>query len=193
MKAGSIRFISVAVIIAVAGGCSPKVTPWPSMAQDIPGIGEDSLDVYVWDRIRTWIDTSGVSRRQSVDMLPQGAQTFYLTWTLQAEVGNGGLFQAFWNGGNQLAETSIQGLEEVGADGAARAARDGFTAYQASAEIGGYRAERDVAESDSVLIRIYNEAQRSLDLSAQDGAFYASEGSLSVHRRAYVRANAHQF
>jgi len=121
-----------------------------------------------------------------VRSLPRGARMVYATWLLEAEVGDGGFVQYFWNTAGRLAEEALAGYRLIGAREHARVLQQVLAAYRKEASWWERFRARGTPEA---LRELYDQTS----LGEFDEAFRGlSEDAVGLRAR-YIRAHPGEF
>jgi hypothetical protein len=109
---------------------------------------------------------SGDDELSAVGGLARGIQAIYTTWTVDAEVLNGGFNQFFYNPHGALAGDALAGYELLGAEDYAEVMR---------AAIATYESERDQLRPfhDQGTLEAFSESYKHTDLNSIDDRYYA--------------------
>ncbi len=121
-----------------------------------------------------------------VAKLPAGVRALYLTWTVEAEVNNGGFNQYYYNTDNKFASDAVGAFEYFGATEHAVLMRE------ANAIRAGEAATLKKFK-DRGTIEAFSESYEHSKLGPLDDRFYKLRENLSQLRVARIRATPEQF
>jgi len=178
---------------APAKGARPPITTrattQPTLTltpERIGRLSDRQLERAVVDSVLARIGTRYDREAEIVRSLPRGARMVYATWLLEAEVGDGGFVQYFWNTAGRLAEEALAGYRLIGARQHARVLEQVLAAYR-----------KEAPRWQSFHARGTPEALRELydhtELGGFDEAFRGlSEDAVGLRAR-YIRAHREEF
>src|SRR5260370_12205079 len=121
-----------------------------------------------------------------VAKLPAGVRALYLTWTVEAEVNNGGFNQYYYNTDNKFASDAVGAFEYFGATEHAVLMRE------ANAIRAGEAATLKKFK-DRGTIEAFSESYEHSKLGPLDDRVYKLRENLSHLRVAHIRATPEQF
>ena len=152
----------------------------------ILSIPEDKLEQAVFDYIAEKIGADWNREREVVESLGAGFRAHYATWTLEAEVNNGGYNQFFWNSSGYWIHEAIAGFRLFGATDYAENAEEALRIYELEQESQNRFKEQGTLEA-------FSESYEHTDLGAVDDQFFNIKEDLSQLKVEYIRANPLQF
>jgi hypothetical protein len=101
---------------------------------EIEALAHEDIESAVVAFIGKKLSTS-TDRAKAIQDLPRGAQIFYLSFIVEAEVMNGGFNQFFWNSSSEYAELVAPALNELQASRAADVFERAFLVAQSEIKI----------------------------------------------------------
>lgn len=118
--------------------------------------------------------------------LPAGFRTVYTTWLLDAEVGNGGFHQYFWNTEAQYVALTEEGLQRLGAN-------RHLAVFEEAAVVFRRENQPDVsANPPEEQLKAFSESATESGLNELDDKWYAL-GELAEVRLRFIRENPSLF
>lgn len=156
---------------------------------DVPtlnGIADDRLEQAIVDYVDYKVGGDYASERKIVDGPSPGIRALYITWRLEAEVGNGGFNQYFWNSAGQFADSAINSFEFFNAIEHAAVVREALAVRQAEAQLMA-EFKRDGT------IEAFSKSYKHSKLAPVDQKFFATNEKLSALRIAKIRSQVELF
>jgi len=149
-------------------------------------IPDSDLEQAVVDYAITKIDGHYDNEAVIVAKLPKGSRALYLTWTVEAEVNNGGFNQYYYNTNDQFAADAVGAFEYFGAIEHATLMREANAVRAAEAPaLKKYK--------DQGTIEAFSESYQHSRLEPLDDRFYGLRENLSQLRIARIRAVPEDF
>jgi hypothetical protein len=150
----------------------------PQLLASIP---DDKLEQAIFDYVATKLEGHYDNEVHIVDALPPGVRALYVTWTVEAEVNNGGFNQYYWNTEDRFSEQAVESFEFFGAVKHATLMREA-NAVRAneSATLAKFK-DRDTLEA-------FSQSYEESHLGPLDERFHKLDENLSALRVAKIRA-----
>lgn len=97
----------------------------------LAGIVDQDLERTLIDHVDARLRCRGADEDEVavVNALPQGMRALYLSWTVEAEVSDGGFVRYFWNRAGQFAQDAVEAFEFFAAREHARLLREAIRVY----------------------------------------------------------------
>ena len=152
----------------------------------LKGIADADLEQVLIDFVYCKVEKSGKPEREVFNGLSPGLRAVFSTWTLEAEVNNGGFNQFFWNSSGEYAADAVAGFDLIGAPAYARLMRRAITIRDAD------RAKTEAFKQRGTL-EAFSESYKGNRLSELDHEFYKLGDSLSAARIKFVRSRPAMF
>jgi hypothetical protein len=152
--------------------------------ESITAVADCDLEEYLADRLWGAWQSAGVETNAFLDALNPGAQAFFVTWLVAAEVENGGFHQLYWNGYEEIAGLAPAAFEYFNAKSHAAVVREAI----------GARASRKILMN---LLRLVGNYQLSVRwatrLEAIDDKYFKLPNVLSARRIEKIKAHPELF
>lgn len=153
----------------------------------IKNIKDEDLELAIVDNIQTKFNKDFSNEEDIVRSLSVGQKAVYVTWTLEAEVNNGGFNQFYFNSSGQLADLGEDSFRIMGAVQFADLVRQANLIY---AEI-----KDDLEKYNDGTIESFSKSYEQNPLNELDDKFYKlyEDEPLSQIRIRYIRDNVKEF
>jgi len=155
----------------------------PAVLTKIP---DSQLEQAVFDYAITKLDGQYDREEAVVAQLSPGVRALYLTWTVEAEVNNGGFNQYYFNTDGKFASDAVDAFQYFGASEHATLMREANAIRAAEAKLMEQYKKRRTLEA-------FSESYEHSKLGPLDDRFYALRENLSQLRVARIRATPEQF
>ncbi len=152
----------------------------------LTSIPDAELEQAVFDYATTKLDGHYDQEKRVVAMLPPGVRALYLTWTVEAEVNNGGFNQYYFNTNGQFASEAVEAFEYFGATEHAVLMGEANVIRAAEAALMDEYKKKGTLEA-------FSESYEHSKLGPLDDRFYKLTENLSQFRVARIRATPEQF
>jgi hypothetical protein len=149
--------------------------------QILASIPDDELEQAVFDYAATKLEGHYDNEANIVNALPLGIRALYVTWTVEAEVNNGGFNQYYWNTEDRFSDQAVEAFEFFGAEKHAALMR----------EANAIRANESAALAkfkNRGTLEAFSESYKESHLGPLDERFYRLDENLSILRVAKIRA-----
>jgi hypothetical protein len=150
----------------------------PAILAQIP---DDKLEQAVFDYAALKLKGHEEDPAATVAALPAGVRALYLTWTVEAEVNNGGFNQYYWNGGERFADEAAGSFEFFSAPRHAALMREANVVRSRESGAMSKFQERGTIEA-------FSESYKETRMGPLDGRFYKLDENLSALRIAKIRS-----
>ena len=149
-------------------------------------IPDSELEQAVFDYATTKLEGHYEQEAAIVAKLPPGVRSLYLTWTVEAEVNNGGFNQYFFNTDGKFASQAVEAFEYFGAMDHAALMREANALRASESALMQKYKEKGTLEA-------FSESYEHSKLGPLDERFYKLTENLSQLRIARIRATPEQF
>jgi hypothetical protein len=183
-------FLIIVVIIAAAyySTSKPKASQYkyPALtAEVIRDLPDADLDYSIVDHVGYLIGDDYENEYKIVMALPKEMRAVYTTWWVEAEVGNGGFNQYFWNSTGQFRHEAVQGYELIGANEHASLLREAIAVYEKEeARLKQYK--------DKNSLEGFSESYKDNPLNQFDERFFKLDDANAM-RANFIRKNMNAF
>ena len=152
----------------------------------LAAVPDGDLEQAVVDYVSTKLDGHYDNEETIIAKLPSGIRALYVTWTVEAEVSNGGFNQYYYNTDDKFASDAVGAFEYFGATQHAELMREANTIRAAeAASLKTYK--------DKGTIEAFSESYEHSKLGPLDERFSKLGENLSQLRVARIRATPEQF
>jgi hypothetical protein len=150
----------------------------PEILASIP---DDKLELAVFDYAAAKLEGHYDDEANIVNALPPGVRALYLTWTVEAEVNNGGFNQYYWNTEDRFSAQAVEGFEFFGAVRHAVLMREANSVRASEIASLAKFKNRDTPQA-------FCDSYKESRLGPLDERFYRLDENLSVLRLGKIRA-----
>ena len=155
----------------------------PAVLSKIP---DSELEQAIFDYVITKLDGHYDREEAIVANLPAGVRALYLTWTVEAEVNNGGFNQYYFNTDGKFASNAVDAFQYFGASEHAMLMREANAVRAAETKLMEQYKKQGTVEA-------FSESYKHSKLGSLDDRFYKLGENLSQLRIARVRLTPEQF
>lgn len=127
----------------------------------------------------------GTETKRLLETLPPGFATIYCAWALDAEIGNGGFQQYFWNQGAEFLGMTEKALRDLGAEEHAAIFDEAVRVFAR------WNKPSLTGMGPQQQLEAFSEAATDDVFESVDRRWPSSD--LEVRRKRYIRENAHLF
>jgi hypothetical protein len=149
-------------------------------------IKDEDLEKALMDIVFTRLKANPERASEVIGSLSPEFRVFYISWLVEAEVGNGGFHQFFWNASAQIAPAMPDAIEAIGDAEAADIAWRALSTLIAEKEK--FFKFRQVGTLEA-----YSESAKGSRLNAFDAPFMERARGFSALRVRYVRQHERAF
>lgn len=179
--------ISILAVTLVLSGCRQKKPKIVIIEKEIAETEMTIDDIWkIEDELSFVIEMASYIGKiceygDNMDALNEKQRTFYITYTLEGEVNNGGFWQFFFNSSGDMANEAVSAFEKIGANKTAEICKKAVSVY-------GDSVPQNRDERQSLLIDDVDEI-----LNECDSAFYKYEDDLTALNYQFIINNKDSF
>lgn len=153
----------------------------------ISKIKDTELEQAIFDNISTNMEGDKRDEREIVKTLTSGQRAIYVTWTVEAEVNNGGFNQFYFNSSGQLADMGEDAFKTIGANKFADLVRQANLIYD--------EIKEDLKKYNDGTTDSFSKSYEENPLNDLDDRFYKlyANEPLSKLKIKYIRDNVKEF
>lgn len=179
--------ISILAVTLVLSGCRQKKPKIVIIEKEIAETEMTIDDIWkIEDELSFVIEMASYIGKiceygDNMDALNEKQRIFYITYTLEGEVNNGGFWQFFFNSSGDMANEAVSSFEKIGANKTAEICKKAVSVY-------GDSVPQNRDERQSLLIDDVDEI-----LNECDSAFYKYEDDLTALNYQFIINNKDSF
>lgn len=184
-----IAVISMLTVFLFLSGCRQKKQKIVIIEKEIPEVETTIDDIWkIEDESSFVIEMASYIGKiceygDNMNALNENQRTFYITYTLEGEVNNGGFSQFFFNSSGDLANEAVSAFEKIGANKTADICKKAVEIYGESVPLDRDEREALLIDNDEV-DEILNDC---------DNAFFEYEDDLTALNYQFIINNKDSF
>ena len=182
-----IAVISMLTVVLFLSGCRQKKQKIVIIEKEVPEVETTIDDIWkIEDELSFVIEMGSYIGKiceygDNMNALNENQRIFYITYTLEGEVNNGGFWQFFFNSSGDMANEAVSSFEKIGANKTAEICKKAVSVY-------GDSVPQNRDERQSLLIDDVDEI-----LNECDSAFYEYEDDLTALNYQFIINNKDSF